>query len=213
MLHQYIAKDDDTIFIDTDGYLGHSTSGDRDLGDTLFGYLSTTPTGGQYMKIETEGWLAFAAAQTGNPASLFVADLSGAALVATPISCGYDGFVRQMETGNTDNAAAGGTGGATINFRLVTRPFLFQQPMRDKKARAVRVSSQQRATSEIVVKVKADGTDKTSHTLSYGIATKPATKKARVNGKGVSLPIEMVSNDDVKIGSVELAAAIQRQSI
>ena len=212
MLHQYIATDDDTIFIDTDGYLGHSTSGDRELGDTLYGYLGTTPTGGQYMKIATEGYLAFAAAQTGNPASLFVADLSGAALVATPISCGYDGFVRQMEVGNTDNAAAGGIGGATINFKIITRPFLFNQPLRDKKARIVRVSSQQSATSEIVVKVKADGTDKTSHTLSYGIATKPTTKKARVNGKGVSLPIEMTSSDAVKIGAVELAAVIQREA-
>jgi len=63
-----------------------------------------------------------------------------------------------------------------------------------------------------VVKVKADGTDKTSHTLSYGIATKPTTKKARVNGKGVSLPIEMTSSDAVKIGAVELAAVMQRES-
>ena len=214
MLHQYIATDDDTLFIDSgNGYLDHSSTGDKDQGDTVFGYLNTAPTGGQYMQITSDGHLDFATAQEGNPATLFVADLSGAALVATPISCGYDGFVRQMETGDKDNSAAGGSGGAVINFKLVTRPFLFQQALRDKRARAIRVSSQQRATSSVSVRVSADGADQTVHTLAYPISAKPTVKKARVGGKGIALPVEITSNDDIKVGSVELAAAVQRQTI
>jgi hypothetical protein len=213
MLHQYIATDDDTLYIDDDdGYLGHSTSGDKDQGDTNFGYLRTTPIGGQYMQIESSGYLSFAVAQEGNVSSLFVADLSGAALVATPISCSYDGFVRQMETGNLDNAAPGGSGGATINFKLRTRPFLFKQPLRGKQARVIRVSSQQRDTSTVSVRVNADGADQTTHDLAYPISARPTVKKARVGGKGVALPVEIASADAIKIGSVELAAAVQRDA-
>jgi hypothetical protein len=213
MLHQYIASDDDTLFIDSsNGYLDHSATGDKDQGDTLFGYLSTSPTGGQYMQIDSSGHLDFATAQEGNAATLFVADLSGASLVATPISCGYDGFVRQLETGDKDNAAAGGSGGSVISFKLVTRPFLFQQPLRDKKARVIRVSSQQRSSSTVSVRVSADGADQTVHTLTYPIAAKPTVKKARVGGKGISLPVEITSNDNIKVGSVELAAAMQREA-
>jgi hypothetical protein len=212
MLHQYIATDDDTLYIDDDSYLAHSATGDKDQGDTLFGYLQTAPVGGQYMQIGDSGYLAFASAQEGNPSVLFVADLSGAALVATPISCSYDGFVRMMETGNLDNAAPGGTGGSVINFKVKTRPFLFKQPLRSKQARVIRLSSQQRESSTVSVKVSADGTDQTAHNLTYPIAAKPIIKKARVGGKGVAIPVEIASADPVKLGSVELAAAVQREA-
>jgi len=179
----------------------------------VFGYLITAPTGGQFMQIESSGHLDFATAQEGNASTLFTADLSGAAQVTTPISCGYDGFVRQLETGDKDNVGVGGTGGAVISFKLITRPFLFQQALRDKRARAIRLSSQQRSTSSVSVRVSADGADQTVHTLSYPISAKPTVKKARVGGKGIALPVEITSNDDIKVGSVELAAAVQRQSI
>ena len=207
MLHRYAATEDDTLFIDGDSYLDLSTSSDRDQGDTLFGYLITSLTGGQFMAIDSNGHLKFASAAHGD-ATLFIAEISGAELTTTPMSCGYDGFVRQLEKGDADNQAPGGTGGLAISFKLITRPFFFGQPMRDKRARVVRVASQQRDISAVTVKVKADGVDGTSHSISYGVSTKPVVKKVRVGTKGNAQSVELTSTDDVKIGSIELAAGV-----
>ena len=207
MLHRYAATEDDTLFIDGDSYLDLSTTSDRDQGDTLFGYLITSLTGGQLMAIDSNGHLAFATALH-NDATLFIAEISGAEMTTTPMSCGYDGFVRQLEKGDADNQAPGGTGGVSISFKLITRPFFFGQPMRDKRARIVRVASQQRNASTVTVKVKADGVDGTAHSITYAIASKPVVKKVRVGTKGNAQSVELTSTDDVKIGSIELAAAV-----
>jgi len=211
MLHRYASSDDDTLYVDSSGYLERSATSDRDLGDTLLGYLTTTLTGGEFMTIDSDGYLDFAST-VHDHAALFLADLAGAQLTTTPISCGYDGFVRQLEKGDTDNAEPGGTGGEDISFKLVTRPFMFQQAMRDKRARVVRVSSQQAAASDVTVRVKADGVDSTAHTMSFSISTKPTTKKARVGAKGVALPVEVTSTAAVKIAAIELAAGVMRES-
>jgi hypothetical protein len=124
------------------------------------------------------------------------------------MSCGYDGFVRQLEKGDADNQAPGGGGGESISFKLITRPFFFGQPMRDKRARVVRVSSQQPDTSTVTVNVKADGVDGARHSITYGIAPKPVVKKVRVGTKGNAQSVELTSTDNVKIGSIELAAGV-----
>jgi len=207
MVHRYAATENDTLFIDGDGYLDVSTTSDRDQGDTLFGYLITSLTGGQLMTIDSNGHLAFASALHSD-ATLFIAEISGAELTTTPMSCGYDGFVRQLEKGDADNQAPGGTGGEAIAFKLITRPFFFGQPMRDKRARIVRVASQQPNASTVTVKVKADGVDGTSHSIAYGVAPKPVVEKVRVGTKGNAQSVELTSTDDVKIGAIELAAAV-----
>ena len=211
MLHRYAATEDDTLFVDGDGYLDLRTTSDRDQGDTLFGYLTLSLTGGQYMTIDSDGHVKFAAAPHGD-ATLFVADISGAELTTTPMSCGYDGFVRQLEKGDKDNQAPGGTGGEDISFKVITRPFFFGQPMRDKRARVVRVASQQANTSNITIKVKADGVDGTSHAVRYNSSPKPMVKKVRVGTKGNAQSVEVTSTADVKIGSVELAAGVFQEA-
>lgn len=211
MLHKYAATEDDTLFLDGDSYLDLSTTSNRDQGDTLFGYLTTSLTGGQYMTINSDGHLGFAAAPHGD-ATLFIADISGAELTTTPMSCGYDGFVRQLEKGDKDNQSPGSLEGEDIAFKLITRPFFFGQPMRDKRARVVRVASQQSDSSTVIVKVKADGVDGTGHSITYGITRKPVVKKVRVGTKGNAQSVEVTSTDDVKIGSIELAAAVFEES-
>ena len=80
--------------------------------------------------------------------------------------------------------------------------------MRDKRARIVRVASQQPNASTVTVKVKADGVDGTSHSIAYGVAPKPVVEKVRVGTKGNAQSVELTSTDDVKIGAIELAAAV-----
>jgi hypothetical protein len=205
MLHRYAATDNDTLYVDSSGYLTHSTTSDRDEGDTAGGYLITVLSGGQFMAVSASGYLVFASARHDHRA-VFLADLTSGAVTTNPISCGFDGFVRQLEKGNTDNSAAGTDDGETIAFSLITRPFLFQQPMRQKKARSIRVSSQQSEAHTMTVRVKADGAEKTLHTVTLAANSKPTTIKARVGAKGIALPVEIASNDDISISAVELAA-------
>ena len=70
----------------------------------------------------------------------------------------------------------------------------------------------QKIASNVTVRVNADGVDSTAHTMSFGISTKPTTKKARVGSKGVALPVEVTSTAAVKIAAVELAAGVMRES-
>jgi|TARA_Y100000310_G_scaffold24623_1_gene23643 hypothetical protein len=206
MLHKYAATADDTLYTNTtDGYLELSTAADRDQGDTLFGYLIHTATGGQFMAIDASGYLDFAAALHDH-AAIFLADVAGAELTTSPISCGYDGFVRQLEKGDTDNATTGADDGEVIAFKVVTRPFFFGQPMRQKKARIIRVASQQAAVGTWTVRVVADGNDGTTHAVTTEAATKPLTVKARVGKKGVAIQAEITTNDDMKLSAVEMAA-------
>ena len=62
------------------------------------------------------------------------------------------------------------------------------------------------------MRVSADGADQATHALAYPISAKPTVKKARVGGKGIALPVEIESADAIKVGSVELAAAIQKEA-
>ena len=157
------------------------------------------------MAVDSSGYLDFAAALHDH-AALFLADLTSSTSNTNPISCGFDGFVRQLEKGNTDNSTAGEDDGEVIAFQLITRPFLFQQPMRQKKARSIRVSSQQTDVHTMTVRVKADGAEKTLHTVTLAANAKPTTVKARVGAKGIALPVEIATNDDISISAVELAA-------
>jgi len=76
----------------------------------------------------------------------------------------------------------------------------------------VRVSSQQPDTSTVTVNVKADGVDGARHSITYGIAPKPVVKKVRVGTKGNAQSVELTSTDNVKIGSIELAAGVFEES-
>lgn len=210
MLHQYSATTEDTLFIDGNGYLELQDGPSRDSGDTVAGYLENVSTGGQFMALDGSGYLDFTAALHDH-AAIFLATLASGALASTPISGGFDGFVRQLEKGDTDNAAIGGIGGESISFKLITRPFLFKQPIREKKARIVRVSSQQADAGTLSVRVKADGMDKTAHSITLAANSKPTSKKARVSAKGIALPVEVTSSDDIKISVVEVAAKMLRQ--
>jgi len=205
MLHKYAATADDTLYTDSNGHLELSTAADRDQGDTVFGYLIHTESGGQFMSIDGNGYLDFAVAGHDH-AAIFLADISSDERATSPISAGYDGFVRQLERGDTDNSATGADDGEAIAFRVVTRPFFFGQAMRDKKARVIRLATQQDASASLKVRVVADGSDGTQHTISQLASEKPTTAKARVGKKGAAIQVEITTNDETKISAVEVAA-------
>ena len=211
MLHKYAATADDTLYTDSSGYLAMSTSADRDQGDTVFGYLFHTPTGGQFMTIDSSGHLDFAAAAHDH-AAIFLAYIASAERATSPISAGYDGFVRHLERGDTDNSETGADDGEAITFKVITRPFLFGDPMGRKRARQCRVTSKQTSQSSITVRALIDGSEQTAHALTYPASTKPVPKKARIGGRGHFLQIQITSNDDVLIGAAEISAEMLRNA-
>ena len=75
----------------------------------------------------------------------------------------------------------------------------------------IRFNAQQADAATMSVRIKADGVDQTAHTLTLTANLKPTTEKARVGSKGVALPVEITSNDDIKISTVEVAAKMLRQ--
>ena len=209
MLHKYAATADDTLYTDSSGYLELSTSADRDQGDTTFGYLFHTVAGGQFMTIDASGYLDFAAAAHDH-AAIFLADIAAAERATSPISCGYDGFVRQLEKEDTDNSATAAADGAAITMKIITRPFLFGDAIGRKRARQARVMSKQDAAATVKVRVLADGTEQNQHTLTYAASNKPVPKKARVGGRGSTLQLEITSTDNVRISIAELSAEVLR---
>ena len=210
-IDQHAATDDDTLYVDSSGYLERSASSDRDQGDVADGFLIIQPLTGQFMKLDSSGYLAFASALHDH-ACLFVADIASEALTTTPLSAGYAGFVRQLEKGDTDNAAADGTAGNSIDFRILTRPFLFGDPMARKRSRQIRVLSKQSALSTVTVKAVVDGVEQTAHNLSFTASTKPIPRKARVGGRGNTHQVEITSSAKVKISVAELSAEILRDA-
>jgi hypothetical protein len=207
VIHEHAATDDNTLYVDSNGYLEMSTSSDRDEGDVANGYLIIAPISGQFMKEDTSGYLAFASA-THDHAALFMADLDSEALTTTPLSAGYDGFVRQLEKGDTDNATAAGVAGSVISFKILTRPFLFGDPVMRKRARHGRVLSKQTEAVTVTLKAVVDGVVQKAHTLTYAAATKPVAEKARLGGRGTTQQLEITSNDDVLISVAEMSAEL-----
>ncbi len=204
MIDRHAASDDDTLFVDSDGYLERSSTSDRDQGDVLAGYLILQSTGGQWMQLDANGYLDFAAALHDH-AALFLADIASDSLATTPISGGYDGFVRQLERGDTDNATSSAAGSAVL-LKILTRPFLFGDQISRKRGRQIRVACKQDEPATITVRSVVDGIGQATHSLAYPASRKPISKKVRVGGRGYAHAVEITSTDDVAISVAELSA-------
>jgi hypothetical protein len=145
---------------------------------------------------------------TFNHAVLFNADLDASNIIAGPCSIGYDGFVRRMEVGETDDATSAADDGQEILLTVRSKPFYFEDPIRRKRARTVRVVSEQSDNAGLTVTVYADGQAQTAKSVAVDATPggRPQSTKSRVNGRGNTLQITVSTSDAVKISALEMIA-------
>jgi hypothetical protein len=147
-------------------------------------------------------------------AALFAADRDDEEQISAPWGAGYDGFVRKIEIGNTDNASTTtADDGEDIQLRVLSRPLLFGSQTRRKRLRTLRVASSQGAEATLSVTPVADGSDGTTKTLTMPVSAgdRPRAKKSRTSLKGYSLQLNITSSDDVSVGSMEAIAEPLRE--
>lgn len=223
-----VESDQYTLNIDANGYLclEKDTSGSKAV--LVDGYLAIAETGddGVYVDLashnpvvfpEDETYLALPSNNT-SPATLFSADRTGRP--ASPIGIGYDGFVRYMDEGETDNVATGinplGYPGETpVDFRVRTRPMLFGMPFHRKRGRVVDVLATAPDAVPGTIVLIADGVETSLKELSIpasrGNRSQPRRVKVRVNGRGRTLQVEFRTEETLNLDGIRLAAEVLRE--
>lgn len=144
-------------------------------------------------------------------ASLFpVADDSG---VEQPWGGGYDGFIRELETGNVDDATSAGSGGTDITMTLRAKPMIFGDAFRTKRGRTIAVHGVSSADASLTLKLVADDEVGTGQavTLASGASGQPAVARKRVSGRGSVLNAQVETTDAVRITGVALIAVRERK--
>jgi len=195
-----------SVFRDTTGDLSLQGDLSQSQVKVVSGNLEIVETGGTYVAL-TNGDLALAVAAF-NHAALFTADLDASNVISGPCSVGYDGFVRRMEIGDTDDATAAADDGQEILLTVRGKPFYFEDPIRRKRARTVRVVSQQFADADLTVTVYADGEPQRAKSMTAEATPggRPQSMKSRVNGRGNTLQITVSTSGAVKISALEMIA-------
>lgn len=144
-------------------------------------------------------------------ATLFpVADASG---VEQPWAGGYDGFVREMETGDSDDVSSAGTGGTDVTMTLRAKPMIYGDAFRTKRGRTIAVHGVSSGDAALTLKLVADDTEGAgqSATLPSGVTGKPAVARKRVSGRGSVLNVQVETTADVRITGVALTAVRERK--
>lgn len=207
--YKHVSDEDGTLYVDSGGYLELSTDADRAQGDAdADGYLTTTATGGQHLYVDANGYLDFAATISDH-ATLWTADIGS--MTSHPLSGGYNGFVRELETGDKDDQdRTDPSTGDAITMHLISRPFVFGDEMRTQKAKRIRVATKQEAVATATIKVLADGAPQTAHTHTLTVTAddRPKTIKSRVGSRGFAHSVEVVTTGKVKLTALELAAQL-----
>lgn len=195
----------DTVYFSS-GYLSFEASPAQSLVTVDgSGYLTVPASGSEYVELSA-GYLSLAGASGAQHAAFFVADIINSDLTSQLWAVGYDGFVRRLKTGTADDVASDGTGGNDVTMTVRTRPFLFGDPFRPKRARILRVSTQQGAATDVLVRILADGASGSQKTLSTVAATQPKTLRAMVSSKALAPVVEIQTSGDIELVGVELAA-------
>lgn len=196
---------------DADGYLTVGAGGFKVR--TQGGYLSLASgsTPGRFVGLDADGYLLLS---TNNavPAAVYVADRAGVA--GMPVAGGYDGFVRNLDTGAMDDALTNGTGGTPYVDRLHTRPMIFGSLSRRKRGRIVRLRAVASTGTTARVRLIADGSEGPAHTVSIPAAAAEQAREGRckVSKRGDSLIVEVASaGAGTEIAAVGLHADILRE--
>jgi hypothetical protein len=126
------------------------------------------------------------------------------------ISIGYDGFVRRMDYGTTDDAEMDTDNGDAIDFRLRTRPMLFGKPLHQKWVRQVETLVSADSASTITTYIVAGGAISTGISSTVGVSTngQPDRVKVRTSSRGETPQVEIRSNDIVSIAAIGCSADI-----
>lgn len=206
-----------TVFTDDDGYLQYreDATGSQVKTDSD-GYLEVASGSepGLFLEISADGYLETLSVDTVS-AALFVADRDDEASV--PIGVGYDGFVRYLDVGDKDDVLPDNTGGTGIGFRLRTRPLLFggQNAFHRKRGRVVDLLGVSGGDTTATVLLLADGEEASSKSVTVRSSTgdQPTRAKARVNGRGRTLQVEIQSTDALEVAGVRCAAEILREVV
>jgi len=226
MLDKHVAEGSGTLYVNTstdlsddydpphsdEGNLLFSDSTDKKQVRVVNGNLVLANTG-LYVQIDDSDNLALATVAHDH-AALFAADRDDEEQISAPWSAGYDGFIRKLEIGNTDNASTTtADDGEDIQLRVLSRPLLFGSQTRRKRLRTLRVASSQGAEATLSVTPVADGSDGTTKTLTMPVSAgdRPRSKKSRTSLKGYSLQLNITSSDNVSVGSMEAIAEPLRE--
>jgi hypothetical protein len=211
MLDKHGVDGESSVFVGSDGNLQIQGDLSRDQVRVASGNMIIASTG-MYTEV-TSGNLTLAQAAHDH-AALFSADRDTEEEISAPWSLGYDGFIRKLDVGNTDNATDPlRDDGNAVSMRIKTRPMLFKDQLRKKRLRTFRVASSQDAESTLVVVPKYDGSSGTAKTLTMPVTQsgKASSVKSRTSVKGYALQLDISTSEKVSVGAVEVIAEALRQ--
>lgn len=201
-----------TLYVDQTGALAFEAEPTRYEARVVNGVLvlAMDGRGGAFVGLNAAGEIELLESRHDN-AVLFTADRGED--VSQPVQIGYDGFVRYLEDGTTDDAHPDGTAGRPIGFRLVTRPLLFGSPFLRKRARLLKLSAEAAGTATVNVAVRGDGAHGRPHALAIPAAVdrQPRQAKARVASRGRTLQVEVWTSDAVSLAGISLQAEMLRE--
>ena len=204
-----------TMYVDTSGYLDISLDASKQLVRVVSGYLEVAgPTqAGLYVAQDGDGYVNLATVAHDH-AVLFHADREADEDLSAPFSVGYDGFVRKLEFGTTDNADSTSLNGEDLRYQVRSRPMVFGDQMRLKQARVLRVQTAQEADGTVNVSLLADGRSETSKDLTVKTSPggRPVTTKWRTVGRGYALQVEVSTTGGQTLGAIEVAARQLKES-
>ena len=217
MLDKHSSTTSATVFVGSDSNLQVKSDTSGKQVRVVNGNLVTANTG-LYIEEVTDATVAAGDLQLAvvahDHAALFAADRDAEEQISAPWGAGYDGFVRKIEIGNTDNASTTtADDGESVQLRVLSRPLLFGSQTRRKRLRTLRVASSQAAEATLSITPVADGSDGTTKTLTMPVSAgdRPRAKKSRTSLKGYSLQLNITSSDDVSVGSMEAIAEPLRE--
>lgn len=190
-----------------DGFLEIGGTGRLRTQGGFLQIVTTASAPGAYADVSS-GFLDLATNDT-VPAATFSADRGDDA--QAPVSIGYDGFVRELDTGDGDDLLSDASGGVAINDKLVARPMLFGEPNRKKRGRTIRVKATTTAERTPSVLLIADGNEGTAHSVTFASGG-PTVERVRVNGRGAELQVQITSaGAGTKISGVAIGAELLRE--
>ena len=181
-----------TLYVDADGSLSFSAQPDRSKVRLLNGALALADAGRPGLSVDVVGGALTIVQPAHTPSAFTIADRT--LEQNTPVSVGYDGFVRvHGEDIQRDDLLANETGGAEIGFHLRSRPFLFGSAFARKRARTVEVLATAEEAAALDVALVADGVPQRAHRRSLSITQGRAPKRERlfVKGTGRTLQAEV----------------------
>lgn len=130
-----------------------------------------------------------------------------------PICGGYDGFMRQMETGLHDDRSSDGSGGTPVVAELRSKPFLYGDQATLKKARIIRANVEAPAQATLTVEPVADGDVADGRDMTFKASSGISGHKARVLARGHVLGVHASWEDpDLKLQGLQLDAEPLRRA-